>query len=119
MAAKIPVQVHIGITSTPVPEGRVYSEIRVTVTELGSGTYHQASIHRDQVPVPDAAGKPHFVVRFPAVQSGEALRVDVQCLDPDDVLIGTPMSHSATLDEVPDDATPGWYPQPFSIFLTA
>lgn len=118
MAAKIPVQIHIGVVSMPLPAGRVYHETRVVVTELGSGTYHQASIPSDQAPVPDEAGNPHFVVSFPAVQSGEALHIDVRCLDPDAVLIGSPATHEVTLDEVPDDPPPGQYPQPSSIFLT-
>ena len=118
MAAKIPVQIHIGVVSLPLPAGRVYSETRVTITETGSGMVHSASLDADQVPIPDEAGNPHFVVSFPAVQSGESLHIDVRCLDPNEVLIGSPATHEVTLDEVPDNPPPGQYPQPSSIFLT-
>lgn len=114
MAAKIPVQIHIGVTPLPLPAGRTHHEMRVTLTENGSGTVHSDSISADQAPVPDEFGNLHFVVDFQEVQSGEAVHVDVRCVDANDALIGTPVTHDVTLPEVQEET----YPQPSSIFLT-
>jgi hypothetical protein len=98
--------------------GHTYNETRVSVTEEGSGALHSASIPASQEPVPDEAGNPHFVVDFPAVQSGESLHIDVRCLDPEEGIVGTPVTHDVTLGEVPDDPSGSTYPQPVSIYLT-
>lgn len=118
MAAKIPVHIHIGVFAMPLPAGRVYTETRVTITEVSSGTTHSASIPASQDPVLDEAGNPHFVVDFPAVQSGESLHVDVRCLDPQEAIIGVAATHDVSVAEVPDDPPPGSFPQPLSIYLT-
>ncbi len=117
MAAKIPVNVRIGVFLADVPPERAYNETRVTITETGSGTIHSASINAGEEPVPDVAGNLSYVTGFPAVQSGVPLHIDVRCLDQDEVLIGTPATHEATLDEVPDGPGPGTYYAPQSIYI--
>lgn len=118
MAKKIPVRVHIGVTSMPLAVGLALSEMRVSVSEEGSGALHSASILPDVQPTPDEGGNPHVTVDFPLVQSGEQLHVDVRCLDEGGALIGTAVTHDVFLDEVPDDPPPGSYFQPVSIYLT-
>lgn len=117
MAAKIPVNVHIGVFLAEVPPARTYHETRVTITETGSGTIHSASINAGDDPVPDVAGNLSYVTGFPSVQSGVPLHVDVRCLDADEALIGTPATHEAILDEVPDVPSPGTYYAPQSIYI--
>ena len=118
MAAKIPVQVHIGVTPMPLPTDRVLAEMRVSVLEMDTNTLHQGSIGPEEQPVVDEFGNSAFTVDFPEVQSGQAVHVSAKCLDAAEQIIGIEVTHEVTLDEVPDPEPGATFLQPQSIFLT-
>jgi len=119
MAARIPVQVHIGVTPLTIqPDRRDYGSTRVTITEEASGDLQEAFITSGGAPEVDGGGNLAYTVAFDDVQSGGGLHVEVQALDDTGAPLGLLVTHEAQLAEVPDDPARTYY-APQSIYVTA
>lgn len=117
MSAKIPVQVHIGVTPLiHTPAGQDYAGTRVTITGQ-SGDSQESMLQPGDVPVPDAGGNLAYTVAFSDVQSGEVLHVEVEALDSVGATLGVAVTHDAPIAAVPDDPA-AMYHAPQSIYVT-
>ncbi len=117
MAAKIPVQVHIGVNKQMPPADQDYGATRVTITEEASGDLQEAYLTAGETPAVDPGGNLAYTVEFDGVQSGGGLHVEVQALDNTGEPLGLLVTHEAQLAEVPDDPARMYY-APQSIFVT-
>lgn len=117
MAAKIPVQVHIGVNKQMPPGNQEYGSTRVTITEEASGDMQESILTTGDTPQVDPGGNLAYTVGFDGVQSGGGLHVEVQALDNTGEPLGLLVTHEAQLAEVPDDPARMYY-APQSIFVT-
>lgn len=116
MAAKIPVQVHIGVVLLALPEASsFYDKMVVTMTDV-SGATQTVEIDSCVAPTLDEAGNPHFVANFQDVQSGGDVIIGVQSWNVDGAPLGLLVDHTASIPEVLAPA--GTYLAPQSIFVT-
>ena len=116
MAARIPINVHLGVALQQAPAGQTCAETRITIT-TPSGPEQSASLPASAVPAPDEAGNLHYVAGFAGVQSGEDLHVEVEALDSVGAVLGLAVTHDTHLVAVPDDPAQMYY-APQSIYVT-
>lgn len=116
MAAKIPVNVHVGVVLLAVPEAQTYAGLRVTITGE-SGPAQSEVISASVAPTSDESGNAAYVVSFVDVQSGEDVHIEVTALDSDGFIMGLPVTHDTHLEAVPDEEVPTYY-APQSIFVS-
>lgn len=115
MAAKISVQLHIGVGMMQTPGTRQYGGMRAELTDV-TGETKTVEIGSEVVPETDEGGNLQFVADFEDVQSGGTVHCVVRALDGDGAQLGEMVTHTALLAEVPDEPENA-YPQPMFLFI--
>jgi hypothetical protein len=114
MAAKITVQLHIGVTTQEAPVGQTYGGLVVSLEDV-NGTQTR-EIGPDVLPEVDEGGNAEFIVTFDDVQSGASVTCNVSAIDVTGAELGMSVSHTVVLDEVPDNIERPYY-QPSFLFI--